>query len=205
MCTLYEYVQMNINNTVCQNLEMTWSYCQYKSMGWNPDLCQWGEWGGVLNRVSEDVRMGWFPDLCQWGGWDGAMTRIREDWDVPWTESMRRMEWCPDLCQWREWGCLLNYVNEEMRWCPDLNKWNQALTRCRRTQEALHSQTKWVCGSNWIYYVQPDTPAKELPSQNLVIMLIVFLKAFLLLRCLRKGPLPRYVTKLKFKHVFRYL
>lgn len=185
-----------------------------KILRWHGPIANTRVWDGILTCANEEnevvfwtvsVRMGWFPDLCQWGGWDGAMTRIREDWEVPWTESMRRMEWCPDLCQWREWGCLLNYVNEEMRWCPDLNKWNQASTRCRRTQEALHSQIKWVCGSNWIYYVQPDTPAKEFPSQNLVIMYIVFLKASLLLRCLRKGPLPRYVTKLKFKHVFRYL
>lgn len=159
---------------VWKNLEMTWSYCQYRSMGWNPDLCQWGENGVVFWTVS--VRMAWFPDLCQWGGWDGAMTCVNEENGVvPWPVSERtgrfpelsQWEWggalCPELCHWREWGCLLNSVNEERRWCPDLNKWNQASTRYRRTQEALHSQSEWVCGSNWIYYVQPDTLAKELP------------------------------------------
>lgn len=102
-----------------------------KILRWRGPIANTRVWDGILTCANEEngvvfwtvsVRMGWFPDLCQWGGWDGAMTRIREDWEVPWTESMRRMEWCPDLCQWREWGCLLNYVNEEMRWCPDLIK-----------------------------------------------------------------------------------
>lgn len=106
MCTLYEYVRMNIKTYGMENLEMTWSYCQYRGMGWNPDLCQLGEWGGVLNCVSED----------------GV---------VPWLVSMKRIGWSHDPCQWGEWGDVLTYVNEEnevVSWTMSMRKGDGALT-----------------------------------------------------------------------------
>lgn len=117
MCTLYEYVQMNIN-----------TYGMAKS--WDDVVLLPIQEYGMESWPVPMRRIGWCFEPCQWG-WDGSLTCVNEeDGMEPWPMSERTGRF-PELSQWGEWGGALTCVNEEnevVSWTMPMRKWDDALT-----------------------------------------------------------------------------